>query len=171
MRLLFEMDRKDYDKCTHEYMRNSSRAIIICNNRLALVHSLRYDYFKFPGGGIEDGESRIGALIRETREETGLVIIRDSIVEHGYVHRIQKSNTDETECFIQDNYYYFCDVRKHMIEQKLDRYEEREYFTLEFVDPEVAISINSKAVDIPYDLMMLERESRVIKMLIESGYL
>lgn len=58
-----------------------------------------------------------------------------------------------------------------MIEQKLDRYEERENFTLEFVDPEVAISINSMAVDIPYDPMMLERESRVIKTLIESGYL
>ena len=32
-----------------------------------MIHSLKYDYYKFPGGGIEDGESNEEALIRETR--------------------------------------------------------------------------------------------------------
>ena len=56
-----------------------------------MVHSLVYDYYKFPGGGLEFDESNIDALIRETREEAGLIIIKDSIKEYGYVHRVQKA--------------------------------------------------------------------------------
>lgn len=58
MRLLFEMDKKDYTGCTHTYVRNSARSIIIVGGKIAMVHSLKYDYYKFPGGGIEQGESR-----------------------------------------------------------------------------------------------------------------
>lgn len=91
MRLLFTMDKKDYDKCTKEFIRNSARGIIIENNKVAMIHSLKYDYYKFPGGGIEKGESIIDALIRETEEEAGLEVIKDTIREYGYVHRIQKA--------------------------------------------------------------------------------
>ena len=39
-----------------------------------MVHSKIYNYYKFPGGGIDDGETKIDALIRETKEDTGLTI-------------------------------------------------------------------------------------------------
>ena len=45
MRLLFEMDKKDYRKCTHAFIRNSARSIIIVNNKIAMIHSLKYDYY------------------------------------------------------------------------------------------------------------------------------
>lgn len=100
MRLLFEMDKKDYGKCTHAFVRNSARSIIIVNNKIAMIHSLKYDYYKFPGGGIESGEKPIDAMIRETREESGLVVKTETIKEYGYVHRIQKSDLDETEATV-----------------------------------------------------------------------
>lgn len=53
MRLLFEMDKKDYSACTHTFTRNSARSIIIRSGKVAMVHSLKYDYYKFPGGCIE----------------------------------------------------------------------------------------------------------------------
>ena len=110
MRLLFEIDLKDYDKNGKAFIRPSARAIIIKDNKVYMVHSLVYDYYKFPGGGIEKNESNIDALIRETAEEAGLVVIKDSINEYGYVHRIQKSDHQGISMFIQDNYYYLCDV-------------------------------------------------------------
>jgi len=99
MRLLFEMDKKDYSACTHTFTRNSARSIIIRSGKVAMVHSLKYDYYKFPGGGIEEQENPIDAMIRETQEEAGLRVIPGTVKEYGIVHRIQKSDKDDTECF------------------------------------------------------------------------
>ena len=73
MRLLFEIDLKNYDENGKAFRRPSARAIIIKDNKIYMVHSLVYDYYKFPGGGIESNESNIDALIRETKEEAGLI--------------------------------------------------------------------------------------------------
>ena len=108
MRLLFEMDKKDYEYCTHRFVRNSARSIIIRDGKIAMIHSLKYDYYKFPGGGIENGENPVEAMIRETREEAGLVVKPETVKEYGYVHRIQRSDMDSSECFVQDHYYYLC---------------------------------------------------------------
>lgn len=171
MRLLFEMDKKDYENCTHSFVRNSARSIIISDNKLAMIHSLKYDYYKFPGGGIENGEDPIAAMVRETREEAGLVVRPETVKEYGYVHRIQKSDNDSTECFVQDNFYYLCDVEKEAVSQCLDHYEAKEAYTLEYVEPAVVISKNRSVGDSPYNPVMFEREARVIEMLIAEGLL
>ena len=171
MRLLFEMDKKDYGKCTHAYVRNSARTIIIVNNNIAMIHSLKYDYYKFPGGGIESGEKPIDAMIRETREESGLVVKTETIKEYGYVHRIQKSDLDETECFVQDNYYYLSEAEDCVVAQDLDEYEYTETSPLEFVDPETAIRKNRNVTQTPYNHALFEREARVLELLMTEGLL
>jgi 8-oxo-dGTP pyrophosphatase MutT (NUDIX family) len=170
MRLLFEIDLKNYDENGKAFRRPSARAIIIKDNKIYMVHSLVYDYYKFPGGGIEKNESNIDALIRETKEEAGLVVIKDSIKEYGYVHRIKKANDLGYSIFIQDNYYYICDVENNILEQQLDDYENFEKFTLELVDPRVVIDINRNKEHGPKDLDMIEREAKVLELLIEDGY-
>ncbi len=170
MRLLFEMDMRDYFDCTRTFRRDSARSIIIRGNRVAMVRSLKYDYFKFPGGGIEEGESPKDAMIRETYEETGMTVIPESVREYGYVHRIQKSDTDAAECFIQDNFYYICQVRDAVGQQVLDDYESEESFALEVVDPHSAIRKNRRAFKSPHNHLMFEREARVLEMLIAKGF-
>ena len=169
MRLLFEMDKKNYGGCVRSFTRNSARSIIIRNGKIAMIHSLKYDYYKFPGGGIEPGESDIDVLIRETAEEAGLTVVPDTIREYGYVHRIQKSTVEEDEYFIQDNYYYLCEVEEGVRPQKLDSYESEEHFTLEYVKPETAILSNRTKDHGPKDPVMLEREARVLEMLLSEG--
>lgn len=170
MRLLFEIDLDDYNKSGKAFIRPSARAIIIKDNKIYMVHSLLYDYYKFPGGGIEHDESNIDALIRETSEEAGLIVIKDSIKEYGYVHRIQKSDHDDYSMFIQDNYYYLCDVENNRINQKLDDYEEHEKFTLELVNPKIAIDANRNKNHGSKDMIELEREAKVLQILVEEGY-
>ena len=169
MRLLFDIDSKDYASCTHTYVRNSARAVIIRQGKIAMVHSMKYDYYKFPGGGIEAGEWNEDAVVRETYEEAGLRVLPESIREYGYVHRIQKSAMDETECFIQDNFYYLCRTDGTAGPQKLDDYEAEEHFTLEYVRPEEAIRINRRRDHGPKDLRMIEREARVLELLLADG--
>ena len=170
MRLLFEIDKRDYDHCTHQFVRNSARAIVIRNGTIAMIHSLQYDYYKFPGGGIEKDEFPIDALIRESKEEAGLVLLPETIKEYGYVHRIHKSDTDPTECFIQDNYYYLCEARNQLEQQTLDVYEADEGYTPVFIDPHTAISKNRSVKESPHNPIMYEREARVLELLIAEGY-
>ena len=171
MRLLFEMDLHDYDQCTRSFVRDSARSIIIRGGKAAMVHSLKYDYYKFPGGGIEAGENPVDAMIRETREEAGLTVIPESVKEFGLVHRIQKSDSDPAECFIQDNYYYLCDALDEKVSQELDAYESAENYRLEFMDPKTAILKNRSVSQSPYNGLMFEREARILEMLIAEGYL
>ncbi len=171
MRLLFEMDKKDYAHCTHTFTRHSARSVIIREGRIAMIHSLQYDYYKFPGGGIENGETPVEAMIRETREEAGLVVIPESVKEYGYVHRIQRSDKDPSECFVQDNYYYLCEARDQLTAQQLDEYEAQEAYRLEFAEPLLAVRKNRSLKNSPYHPVMLEREARVIETLIADGLL
>lgn len=169
MRSLFEIDTKDYDINGTTVSRPSARGIIIKDGKLAMIHSIKYDYYKFPGGGIEKNEQKENALIREVLEETGLDVIPQTIKEYGMVHRIQKG--DYEDVFIQDNYYYLCDVEDNVHEQKLDDYEKEEKFTLEYVSPKQVIDANKACKSKEADQIMLERECKVIGILTQEGYI
>lgn len=107
--------------------------------------------------------------MRETFEETGLLIIPSSIQDYGYVHRVQKGEKEAV--FIQDNYYYLCDVESTVGLQQLDDYEAEESFTLVYITPTIAIKTNREKPHGPKDQIMLEREARVLEMLIKDGLL
>ena len=47
--------------------------------KIALVHSLKYDYYKFPGGGCKKNENHHATLIREVKEEIGLDVKESDI--------------------------------------------------------------------------------------------
>ncbi len=171
MRLLFTMDTGDYDARGSVFVRHSARCITIRNGRVAMVRSLKYDYYKFPGGGIESGESPEKSMIRETLEETGLVVLPGTVREYGYVHRAQKSDRPGQECFIQDSFYYICETDPQVKSQRLDAYEAEAGFTLEWVEPERAIQANRYREHGSTDQIMLEREARVLEILMQEGIL
>ena len=85
------------------------------------------------------------------------------------VHRIQKGDFGDT--FVQDNFYYFCDVGDQVQNQKLDDYEDEEQFTLEFISIEDAIKVNKNnhhgEMSKVYK-MMIERDTKVLEMLLEE---
>lgn len=169
MRLLFAIDMQDYAACTYTFVRNSARSIILRGGKVAMIHSLKQGYYKLPGGGIEAGEDPVTAMIRETREEVGLIVKPDTVREYGYVHRIQRGGKDPNECFIQDNFYYICEVEEEALPPQMEDYEEEAGFTPEFVDARHAIRVNREsALDNRYRTMLL-REARVLELLIEEG--
>lgn len=171
MRELAVYDYKNYKENGTVGKRPSARGIIIREGKIAMVHSLKYDYYKFPGGGIDSGESNLDALMREVEEETGLIVIPESIQEYGLVLRKEKGKFEDI--FIQENFFYFCDVEKEAASQKLDDYEADEEFVLEWVKPELAIEANlhhdhkDKVSNIA--IHMMEREANVLSLLIRDG--
>ena len=170
MRLLFKIGLKEYNKDGSFFIRPSARCINIKNGLVAMVHSELYNYYKFPGGGIDDGESMEEAVIRETLEESGLVVIPDKIKPFGFVHRVSRSDRAGVDYFLQDNFYFLCEVEEVLQEQALCDYEREEGFNLQYVKPEHAIEINRTMPHGKKSFTMLERECRVLEILIKEGY-
>ena len=168
MALLFGMDKKDYDPEWSVFRRDSARAIMIKDGRLALVHSRKYGYYKFPGGGIEKGETKVAALIRETKEETGLSVKEDSVRVYGRIPRVQKDTFYENMIFVQENYYYFCEASDTAAIQTLDGYEAEEGFTSELVEPTEAIRQNKTVFYT--DPELIDRDTMMMELLIDEGY-
>jgi len=129
MRELFVLDKKNYNPNGSVGRRPSVRGIIIRDGKIAMMHSIKYNYYKLPGGGIEPEETLEDTLIREVREESGLIVKPETIKEFGYVRRIEKGRYEDI--FVQDNYYFLCEAEAAVMEQELDDYEEEEQFTLD----------------------------------------
>lgn len=167
MRKLFEIDAHNYIPGAPRTYRPSYRAIVIEENKIYLVHSQKYDYYKFPGGGKNEGETPIDAVVREAREEAGLIVDPTTVREFGYARRISASR--EGGIFDQMNYYYLCDATTGG-EQCLDDYESDEGFTPVLIDPKLAIAQNRRQNPAAGRETMREREARVLEILINEGY-
>lgn len=165
MRLLFEIDKKDYDPNGAAFIRPSARAIIIRKNEISMIYSKKRGYYKIPGGGIEQGEDNVTAMIREVKEEVGLIVIPETVREFGYVHRIQKGKHEPI--FIQDNFYYICDVETRQTETEYSDNEKIEEFIPVWVNITEAINANEEYVKINSNDSMIERELRVLKLIQE----
>lgn len=184
MKRLFTTDYKNYEADWPTSSRPSARAIIVVesenpdaaqlspNDKIALAYATNLGYYKFPGGGINEGEEKTAALIREVAEETGLEVIPKSIEEAGLVHRIMQSEMFPKTIFIQDSFHYFCRVKtgadgKPLIKnQKLDDYEKDDGFELRFVTVDEAIQTNLHFnSDNSAKLDMIARETLVMEKL------
>lgn len=164
MKDLFTMDRKNYDASWKVFRRPSVRAIIIREDKVLMIHSKKYDYYKFPGGGLDKGESHIQALIREVKEESGYQVIPESIKEYGRVLRRRKDDLAEDTIFEQENFYYLCEVGNEVSEVHLDDYEAEEGFTPVWIEPLEASYVDFNNRKKYIDPEMVERESKVLSI-------
>ena len=164
MKELFQMDRQDYNPAGKVYERPSARAIILKDGKVLLNHIAVHDCYEFPGGGIEAGETPEEALQREVTEETGQIVVPESIREFGIVIRRQRDSKDPDGIFEQLNYYYLCDVTEETIPRKPDEHEIVEGAEPVWVDSlATPIYRNRKAFERIGEPFM-QREMRVMDM-------
>ena len=123
MRELFQMDRQNYHPEGKVYKRPSARAVILKDGKVLLNYVSKYDCYEFPGGGIEAGETPEHAVQREVAEETGRIVVPESVREFGIVIRRQQDSHDPDGIFEQENYYYFCDVTDECVPRTPDEHE------------------------------------------------
>ena len=165
MKLIAFFDEKNY-KQRSGIVREAVRAIIVKDGKVALIKSLKENHYKFPGGGIEPNESHIDTLIRETKEETGLIIKTDSIKECGFIHEIRKSIFND-DAFEQKSYYYFAEVKDETCEQELSEREKDLKYVLEWVDPKIAYNVDYKLGQ-DYNNKFLLREAFILNLIIDN---
>ena len=146
--------------------RNAVRAIIIKGSKILMVYSETSKEFKFPGGGIEQDESREVALRREVLEEVGHDIksVNESL---GYTDQIYNDIYDDKRYFYQRSYYYFCEVEPEYVGMKLSESEIALKFLPKWVTLDEAIEVNEYKINNNNEFPWTERELYVLKLLKE----
>jgi 8-oxo-dGTP pyrophosphatase MutT (NUDIX family) len=137
--------------------RTAVRAVIQRGGSLLMILSANVGDYKFPGGGVDLGETHEDALRREVREECGAELSHIG-EEIGSV--VEYDNDTETDCdtFKMTSHYYCCEVTDGFGAQKLDGYERDLGFRPVWVSIEEAIQQNKSLLESDKIPLWLKRE-------------
>jgi ADP-ribose pyrophosphatase YjhB (NUDIX family) len=171
MKELYVNDLNNYQDCSNKKTRTAIRGIIIHEGKFAMIQSDKYMECKFPGGGMESGETHQSCLTREIMEETGLTSVPDSMRPYGFFKDIRRSLYEKDLIFEMISYYYFIAIVNRSIAQvELDPYEEEYDYKLVWLSIDEAIRYNTIAMNRYHsEAPWIERELIVLKKLKEEG--
>ena len=168
MQILTEIHRAEgintHGKTVH---RTAVRAVILRGPELLMVYSSNVGDYKFPGGGVDLGETHQQALARELLEECGASLLSmdrelGAIVEYNFAEE------KEYDVFKMTSYYYFCQIREEFVSQKLDGYEKELGFQPVWINIDAAILANLSLLDINEIPQWLRREIFILEHLKHS---
>ena len=111
----------------------------------ALLYQKHGEY-KIPGGGMDKGESVVEALMREVQEETGLLIIPETMKELGEITEIRRDIFDGTLKYIAHSMHYSCEVKDEIVETAMTESEKEKGFHLAWADIDTIIETNERVM-------------------------
>lgn len=158
------IDLHDYIESGSVFHRKAVRGIIKKDGKYLLIHS-KYGDHKFPGGGMEKGESLEETLLREVQEETGYCVKRDSISEALFVREKRKGDPDDL--MIMESWYFFCEVEETAGDRNLDDYEEEYDYKVCWMTLEDALAKNESVTNYK-NIPWIQRETMVMKELLDT---
>lgn len=140
-------------------LREAARAVVFDEDKnIALLHATTTDYYKLPGGGLDDDTDRIVALKRECIEEIGCDV--DVLQELGIVNEWRK--------IYQIHQISYCYLAKVVGEKGTPDFTDNEIaegFEVSWLPPEEALQalklskaehISVKGYMVPRDIAILQ---------------
>jgi 8-oxo-dGTP pyrophosphatase MutT (NUDIX family) len=142
--------------------RHAVRAVILRGQELLMIFSANVGDYKFPGGGVDEGETHAQALVREVKEECGMSILQVG-EEICRVVEYDLPVEQEYDVFKMTSYYYQCEVQDGFGLQKLDDYEVDLGFVPAWINLDGAIQINKSLLNSLNPPEWLQREILVLE--------
>lgn len=147
--------------------RTAVRGVLFRGRELLLLASRHGDY-KFPGGGVEPGESLASALHREFREECGYGGVTVG-AELGTTREEMPAIQAEYDVFGMTSHYFTCSGGAPAGGQQLEGYEAELELTPRWVTVDAALAANRTVLAGGVGVMRwLVRETSVLSWLSES---
>lgn len=143
MRTILVFDEKNYTDDMPVFERFGVRALIQRNGLFAMQQGKNGEY-KIPGGGMDEGETIVQSLAREVKEETGLVIIPESMKELGEILEVRRDIFDENIKYIAHSLHYSCEVEDEVLETAMTESEKERGFHLAWVNIDTVIETNER---------------------------
>ena len=147
--------------------RTAVRGVALRGRDLLMIHSSQVGDYKFPGGGVNEGETQSQTLRREVQEESGMSVVRvgvkiGTIIE--YDHPIEK----DYDVFKMTSHYYRCEVEDGFGPQKLDRYEQELGFKPVWINIDHVIQLNQALLHSGKVPQWLRREIFILEYIRET---
>lgn len=142
------------------YYREAVRAIIIIDDKALLLHSELNGDYKFPGGGVESGESYLEALTREIKEESGVTLLNAK--ECFDVVEYDEGQHDGFDIFKMLSKYYFVEIEGNLILSDGESGVKPKWVTLK-----EAYNVNRKIINSDNPPRWSKRETYVIGELLK----
>jgi 8-oxo-dGTP pyrophosphatase MutT (NUDIX family) len=148
--------------------RTAVRAVIQRGRDLLMVYSTNVGDYKFPGGGVDEGETHAQAVCREVLEECGATVthVGDEI---GAVIEYEFAEEPEFDAFKMTSHYYHCDVEDGFGAQNLIDYEIDLGFRPVWISIEDALQQNKSLLHSPKAPEWLRREIFVLEYLLDNN--
>lgn len=123
---------------TKNYRLSSVRWVLFDKDKkIAIIYSHQEQYYKLPGGWIEDGEETELAMKRECKEETGA-----NIVVGKYIWTIVEQS--KAGKVIQYNRWFIAEVEGEVWDTELTQEEQERKFALHWMNINEAIELMTK---------------------------
>jgi ADP-ribose pyrophosphatase YjhB (NUDIX family) len=148
--------------------REAVRGIIFEQGKLFMVFSEKNGDYKFPGGGVKNGEDYRKALVREIREESGVENISVGQA-FGMVIEYDLPLEKEYDLFKMTSRYFHCSIGTKMGKQELDPYEQDLGFSARWVPIQEALKTNRELLQEKFPEMprWVRRETFVLEKLMQ----
>lgn len=151
---------EDLDPALPAFERHAVRAVVRRGDRILMMRAAT-GAWKFPGGGVEDGEPDELALGREVDEECGLAVASVDGYAGRVVERAAARLDDPWPVFVQVSRYYRCSVAPGSGATALTDGERALGLAASWVDIDEAVRANRVRLDGPHrfvrrELLVLE---------------
>ena len=160
---LLVLDAHNYPDDMAEILRVAVRGIIFLEGKLLMIES-SFGEVKLPGGGIEQGEDEIAALVREVREETGYEVLPETIRPFGEIEE-KRLSVHEPMIWHQISHLYFCKVDPRQGACAYTANEQKYGFRLVRLTVEEAIGKNQAMLEREGYLPWNQREYETLRLL------
>ena len=137
--------------------RQAVRGVIIRGEQLLLLYTPVGREYKFPGGGVDEGETLEAALEREILEECGARLTR-VVREIGSIVEYAHAKEPEFETFKMTSHNFLCEVEAFVAPQALEGYEIQLDFKPVWVELDEALGYNISRLELPDPSPWLTRE-------------
>ena len=123
MRLLKSTSHPEIDHTSSTvFTRKATRAIVLNGENILLLYTIRYHDYSLPGGGIDEGETKVEGLIRELKEETGAKNVKN-IQAFGLYEEYRPWHKEDFDIVHMQSYCYICTIDKKLLEPELEPHE------------------------------------------------